>query len=42
MSPRELQAKRLRDRQQTQAIERTRTRFMRVVEGLRTIVQRGM
>lgn len=42
MSPRELQTKRLRDRQQTQAIERARTRFLRVVEGLRTIVQRGM
>jgi hypothetical protein len=42
MSPRELQAKRARDRQQTQAIERARTRFMRVVEGLRTIVQRGL
>lgn len=42
MSPRELQVKRQRDRQQTQAIDRARTRFLRVVEGLRTIVQRGM
>lgn len=42
MSPRELQVKRQRDRQQTQAIDRARTRFLRVVEGLRTIVQRGI
>ena len=42
MSPRELQAKRMRDRQQTQAIERARTRFSRVVDGLRVLVQRGM
>ena len=42
MSPKELQAKRLRDNQQTQCIERARTRFSRVVEGLRTIVQRGL
>lgn len=42
MSSRELQTKRLRDRQQVQAIERARTRFLRVVEGLRTIVQRGL
>lgn len=42
LSPKELQAKRLRDNQQTQCIERARTRFSRVIEGLRTIVQRGM
>ena len=42
MSARELQAKRQRDRQQTQAIDRARTRFSRVVEGLRTLVQRGL
>lgn len=42
MSPRELQSKRQRDRQQTQAIDRARTRFLRVVEGLRTLVQRGI
>ena len=42
MSPRELQAKRQRDRQQTQAIERARTRFSRVVDGLRTLVKRGL
>lgn len=42
LSPKELQAKRLRDNQQTQSIERARTRFSRVVEGLRTIVQRGL
>jgi hypothetical protein len=42
MSPKELQAKRLRDNQQTQHIERARTRFSRVLEGLRTLVHRGM
>lgn len=42
LSPKELQAKRQRDNQQTQHVERARTRFMRVLEGLRTIVQRGM
>lgn len=42
MSPKELQAKRLRDTQQTQCIERARTRFSRVIEGLRTILQRGL
>ena len=42
MSPKELQAKRLRDNQQTQYIERARTRFSRVLEGLRTLVHRGM
>jgi hypothetical protein len=42
MSARELQAKRQRDRQQTQAIDRARTRFSRVVEGLRTLVKRGL
>jgi len=42
MSPKELQAKRLRDSQQTQHVERARTKFQRVLEGLRTIVQRGM
>lgn len=42
MSARDLQTKRLRDRQQAQAVERARTRFLRVVEGLRTIVKRGM
>jgi len=42
ISPKELQAKRLRDGQQTQHVERARTKFQRVLEGLRTIVQRGM
>jgi len=42
LSPKELQAKRLRDGQQTQHVERARTKFQRVLEGLRTIVQRGM
>jgi hypothetical protein len=42
MSPKELQAKRFRDTQQTQSVERARTRFSRVVEGLRTIIQRGL
>jgi hypothetical protein len=42
MSGRELQIKRQRDRQQTQAVDRARTRFSRVVEGLRTLVKRGL
>jgi hypothetical protein len=42
MTPRELQMKRARDTQQTQAIDRAQTRFSRVVEGLRTLVQRGI
>ena len=42
MSPREVQMKRARDLQQTQCIERARNRFSRVIEGLRTIVQRGL
>ena len=42
LSPKELQAKRLRDSQQTQHVERARTKFQRVMEGLRTVVQRGM
>jgi len=42
MSPREIQAKRQRDRQQSQAIERARSRFSRVVDGLRTLVKRGL
>jgi hypothetical protein len=42
MSGRELQVKRQRDRQQTQAVDRARTRFSRVLEGLRTLVKRGL
>ena len=42
MSGRELQIKRQRDRQQTQAIDRARTRFSRVLEGLRMLVKRGL
>jgi hypothetical protein len=42
MSGRELQIKRQRDRQQTQAVDRARTRFSRVLEGLRTLVKRGL
>jgi hypothetical protein len=42
MSPRELQLKRQRDRQQAQAIDRARTRFSRVVDGLRTLLKRGL
>jgi len=42
MTPRELQLKRARDTQQSQAIDRAQTRFARVVEGLRTLVQRGV
>jgi hypothetical protein len=42
MSGRELQIKRQRDRQQTQAIDRARTRFSRVLEGLRMLVKSGL
>jgi hypothetical protein len=42
MSGRELQIKRQRDRQQTQAVDRARTRFSRVLEGLRMLVKRGL
>jgi hypothetical protein len=42
MSPKDLQAKRVRDNRETAAIDRARTRFMRVVEGLRTLVQLGV
>lgn len=42
MSGKELQIKRQRDRQQTQAVDRARTRFSRVLEGLRTLVKRGL
>jgi len=42
MSGRDLQIKRQRDRQQTQAVDRARTRFSRVLEGLRTLVKRGL
>jgi len=41
MSGRDLQIKRQRDRQQTQAVDRARTRFSRVLEGLRALVKRG-
>ena len=42
MSPRELQMKRSRDLQQSQCIDRARTRFARVVDGLRVLVKRGL
>jgi hypothetical protein len=42
MSGRELQIKRQRDRQQTQAVDRARTRFSRVLEGLRMLVKHGL
>jgi len=42
MSGRELQIKRQRDRQQTQAVDRARTRFSRVLEGLRALVKHGV
>jgi len=42
MSGRELQIKRQRDRQQTQAVDRARTRFSRVLEGLRALVKHGL
>lgn len=38
MSPRELQAKRVRDNQGNEAIERARTRFSRVLDGLRLLL----
>ncbi len=38
MSPRELQAKRVRDNQANDAIERARTRFSRVLDGLRLLL----
>lgn len=40
MSPKDLQAKRARDRQQTQEIERARRRFQVVLEGLRLLMHR--
>lgn len=39
MSPKELQAKRQRDTYETQLIERARSRFMRVMEGLRILMR---
>ena len=39
MSPRELQAKRAKDRAQVQLIERARNRFSRVVDGLRVLLR---
>lgn len=38
MSPKELQAKRRRDTEQTQKIERARRRFARVMDGLRILI----
>ncbi len=40
MSPRELQAKRVRDNLATDAIDRARNRFMRVIDGLRLLIHR--
>ncbi|TWT98361.1 hypothetical protein [Stieleria varia] len=42
MSPKELHAKRLRDRTQDQAIERARSRFNRVLDGLRVLLKQGV
>lgn len=42
MSPKDIQAKRIRDNRETEAIDRARTRFSRVVEGLRSLVQLGI
>ena len=39
MSPKHLQEKRARDRAQTQAIERARNRFLRVLDGLRILIK---
>lgn len=41
ISPKDLQAKRVRDQRESGDIDRARTRFTRVVEGLRTLVQLG-
>jgi len=38
MSPRELQLKRSQDNQATQAVDRTKVRFQRVLEGLRGLL----
>ena len=38
MTPKELQAKRRRDTEQTQKIERARRRFARVMDGLRILI----
>jgi len=37
MSPKDLQAKRVRDQRLTQSIERARSRFSRVLDGLRIL-----
>ena len=42
MSTKEILAKRARDRAETQVIERTRSRFSRVMEGLRVLVNTGV
>ena len=42
MSPKEIQAKRQRDRAQDQAIERARSRFNRVLDGLRVLLKVGV
>lgn len=39
MSPKKLHAKRARDRMQTQAVERARNRFQRVLDGLRIMIR---
>lgn len=39
LSPREMMAKRAKDRQDSEAIERARTRFSRVLEGLRALAR---
>ena len=38
MSPKDMQAKRARDNKESELIERTRTRFTRVLEGIRAII----